>query len=1178
MLGFAIFLPGIGSAQQLQTMNQYVGVVESNGILTIYKGNPANNNSLTFDGESFLTVYVNGVYYSDNPNLVSTPAQPVTSLYYSTPTSTLIRDTIESVWKESGFDIVEDAYPVAFSSSGVIIISAKIVNHSTSDLPAQAQYLLDNDNSTTTGGATNGNDFPYTFTRYGYIPNTSCWQTYPPNPIPSFDLTFEYPPSSALLGTVGVGYFDDTYTPSPLGLLPLNLVQFGYWPEMVYTTWGPTATSANYKDNGTLIMGQPTSATSINDGDTVTEIFRTAYGVPDWCYDHGQIVGVAMYPKHITWSSGTMSYSPNPFRVQAFLFTDDAGSANGVTIRQTVSDPINITNPKPVGLPTTQVQNVGSIPFTGVAIVNWTDSVLLLPSGCKAGVPIPVDIDFDVKATGIANGVDSPIFISSWGCGIDVDCAHPDTTPPSFHNSFAGCDSIFDDTVTAHDNGQFDLGLKNITYTSTDLTAAQYQVTIVPPPPYNCIDTSAKIFVQQVDTVHGGHVIFTFTDCADNVSKDTVCFTAHPPLPDLTAPLFWLDTGAADCHDQCTEWNVTDSNKSATSIDRGVDSIIVVSKTNATVSGIPAGGNYPVGTPEATFRICVTDSLLDDTVIVRASDSSHNFRFDTITYCTTPDTHPPIITIAQYNATDSSFHVHVTDTQAWDRGVDSVWVEDTSNVITIPASAPYSVPCKPVFDFRIIVLDTSECAGASVYAKDCWGNTSTPLKVSLTKGAVPLITVSKTVLCSTADSSVLDAGPGYTGYEWSDGKSTRRDTTGAGSFTVTVQEGTGCPVTSAPVTVTLSPATPQITPPGPIALCAPDDTLLDAGAGYVAYQWLRDGVAMTDTTTEKVLVSSSGNYSVQVTNNAGCQGTSTPVSVTIYPIPAQPVITAANDVMTSTPATSYQWSLNGTPIPGATKQTDTATSGGAYTVTITDSHGCSNTSEPFSNEGSTLIGLPAIIYAQQSNQIMIPLSVLSSQSVPLSNQGFTVKIAFNRTLLVPNGSPQGGTLVSPTTVKGDSLIVEYTGTGSAAQGTLLSLPFIAALGDDSCTVISIDSFAWSAPNIAVTTKSGNFCLSNLCYQGGPQLIDPNGTATLSKPVPNPSFNNIQISYKLIEQGPTSLIVYDLLGHEVLRLFDANASPGTYTVSADVSTLPSGSYVYSLRTPTIVLSDHLQIAR
>ncbi len=126
-----------------------MSVVESNGLLALYKGSPADNNSLTFRGESSVTVLVNGVYYSDNTDIDSTPTQPVHHLVI--PTSSKIEDTIPGVWKVQGFDIVEDAYPVAFPSSGVIVISAKIVNHTTSELPVQAQGLLDNFHSSTAG-------------------------------------------------------------------------------------------------------------------------------------------------------------------------------------------------------------------------------------------------------------------------------------------------------------------------------------------------------------------------------------------------------------------------------------------------------------------------------------------------------------------------------------------------------------------------------------------------------------------------------------------------------------------------------------------------------------------------------------------------------------------------------------------------------------------------------------------------------------------------------------------------------------------------------------------------------------------------------------------------------------------------------------------------------------------
>src|SRR5206468_588360 len=108
----------------------------------------------------------------------------------------------------------------------------------------------------------------------------------------------------------------------------------------------------------------------------------------------------------------------------------------------------------------------------------------------------------------------------------------------------------------------------------------QYSVQISPSPPYQCIKTPVKIFVHQIDTFKSGRLIFTLKDCAGNTRMDTVCFTAHSPLPDLNAPHFWPNTAGADCHTRCTDWAVTDTTISNTSIDRGIDSIAVVSIAN----------------------------------------------------------------------------------------------------------------------------------------------------------------------------------------------------------------------------------------------------------------------------------------------------------------------------------------------------------------------------------------------------------------------------------------------------------------------------------------------------------------------------------------------------------------------------------------------------------------------
>jgi ELWxxDGT repeat protein len=52
-------------------------------------------------------------------------------------------------------------------------------------------------------------------------------------------------------------------------------------------------------------------------------------------------------------------------------------------------------------------------------------------------------------------------------------------------------------------------------------------------------------------------------------------------------------------------------------------------------------------------------------------------------------------------------------------------------------------------------------------------------------------------------------------------------------------------------------------------------------------------------------------------------------------------------LLTSSTGTSYVWKKDGTTITGATAQTYSATTAGSYTVTVTNSNGCSATSAPF---------------------------------------------------------------------------------------------------------------------------------------------------------------------------------------------------------------------------------------
>jgi N-acetylneuraminic acid mutarotase/subtilisin-like proprotein convertase family protein len=108
----------------------------------------------------------------------------------------------------------------------------------------------------------------------------------------------------------------------------------------------------------------------------------------------------------------------------------------------------------------------------------------------------------------------------------------------------------------------------------------------------------------------------------------------------------------------------------------------------------------------------------------------------------------------------------------------------------------------------------------------------------------------------------------------------------------------------------------------------------------VTYQW------SGGETTANVLVTNTGAYSVLVTDATSCTATSNTLNVTAYALPAA-YITASGPTalclgdsvtLTSGPAYSYVWSN------ASVTQSIVVSTAGSYSVSVTDTNGCSNTS------------------------------------------------------------------------------------------------------------------------------------------------------------------------------------------------------------------------------------------
>jgi photosystem II stability/assembly factor-like uncharacterized protein len=112
------------------------------------------------------------------------------------------------------------------------------------------------------------------------------------------------------------------------------------------------------------------------------------------------------------------------------------------------------------------------------------------------------------------------------------------------------------------------------------------------------------------------------------------------------------------------------------------------------------------------------------------------------------------------------------------------------------------------------------------------------------------------------------------------------------------------------------------------------------------------------------------------------------------------------------------------------------------------------------------------------------------------------------------------------------------------------------------SIFFLDSLTgWCGGNgIAKTTNGGG----NITYQGiQPISNDIPINYKLYQNYPNPFNISSKIKIQIPKLSFVKLIVYDILGREVMALINEPLKPGTYEVSFDGSSLTSGTYFYRL---------------
>jgi hypothetical protein len=243
-----------------------------------------------------------------------------------------------------------------------------------------------------------------------------------------------------------------------------------------------------------------------------------------------------------------------------------------------------------------------------------------------------------------------------------------------------------------------------------------------------------------------------------------------------------------------------------------------------------------------------------------------------------------------------------------------------------------------------IVVNSSGNYGLTVTNPQNCPSIAAPIQVNvIALPSSPVISSSgSTTFCENGSVFLTSNLPGN--LLWSNGSTLQSisvNTSGTYNCQIISNGCASLPSNSIQVNVIPNPIS-TITPSGSTTFCQGNSVVLNVplSAGNT-YQWFNNGIAIPGALTNFYNATTTGNYSVFVTNNSSCSSSSSPVSVLSNPIPQAPIISAngstsicqGNSVSLNSNIPGTLWSN------GSTNQTITVSQGGVYTAQAS-SNGC----------------------------------------------------------------------------------------------------------------------------------------------------------------------------------------------------------------------------------------------
>ncbi len=418
------------------------------------------------------------------------------------------------------------------------------------------------------------------------------------------------------------------------------------------------------------------------------------------------------------------------------------------------------------------------------------------------------------------------------------------------------------------------------------------------------------------------------------------------------------------------------------------------------------------------------------------------------------------------------------------------------------------------------------------------------------------------VSCGDLETEFALGSQGFTQAAWTDGSTDLyRFITTPGTYAVTAVNQYGC---TARDTVTLGQSDfPSVDLGENQALCPGNTITLDAGV-FETYTWNNGD------STQNVLVSTPGGYSVSVTNEFGCEGVGF-VFISSASIPTVELgpnkNLCAGQTLTLDAANvgaSFLWSN------GDTTQTISTNIAGIYTVTVTNTDGCVNSdlvtlvnavspnvnlgADKSACEGQSLSLVSGfaganILWSTGATTPILSVSTTGTYSVQVTllngcADTDSVQVSFNP---VPTFD-----LGPDSTICANETIVLFAGVPAANNTYLWS------------TGASTQSVTTSTENVYAVTVTNSFG----CSSSDDVLVEVEICSDTEEPTwvagalvfPNPTTGFVTLRMTELPTGATRLSVFNSIG-QVLENRENISDLDTFI---DLSVLPKGLYLLQLQ--------------